>query len=399
MLKVKLNEPPFKIKLDDYIFSIGSCFSDEVSKRLELSGLKILSNPFGVLYNTFSILNTFQRIIDKYIYKEKDINENNGIFFSYEHSGLFNSSDKNKTISSINKAVIKSFDFIRKAEVFIITLGTSAVYRLIDNDYIIANCHKQQLNSFKKDFLSVEFNTLCLNSMIRLILSINQKSKIILTLSPVRHLKNDLTINCISKSVLRVAIENVIDNKNIFYFPSYEIVYDELRNYSFYKRDHVHLKDKAIDVIYKKFTNIFFNSELIIFTEKLNKLELNLNHKPFKKRSANYFDFLKRTYFELYDLYKINSSSAVQINILRCLIKIFINFYQNTETGLFFKENLVEFEYKYFFIDAFDFFNKRRFSEKYPDNLKPSENDIKLIKCFKKKLFNYYIFQKYKGKV
>lgn len=253
--EVYIEKPQFLIDHSDNILSLGSCFSDNIANRLKKLKFNILTNPFGVLYNPISISNALSRIISKKKYTIEDIQRHNKYYFSFHHHSSFNSLDESKFLNNINSALIESFNHWEKLSTLIITFGTSFVYELNSNKEIVANCHKLPASEFNRRLLSPKETVSVYSEMFSKIKNMNPDLKIILTISPVRHLRDNAHENQISKAHLFTAVNEIISSDNsIYYFPSYEIIMDELRDYRFYAEDMVHPSKVAEKYIFEKFS-------------------------------------------------------------------------------------------------------------------------------------------------
>lgn len=307
------------IDIDHNIFAIGSCFSIEIKNFFKRKGIFILSNPFGTMYNSYSIYNCFKRILELKYYNKKEITFYNNKYFSFDHSTKYSSTDIDISLNTINKKLDYSHKYLKKAQIFIITLGTSIVYKYRNN--IVANCHKLPHSNFSQEILTVEDNIKNISKIIDL-LNIQVKNPvIILTLSPIRHNKEDLSLNCYSKSILKVAIQNFINNKNIFYFPSFEIVFDELRDYQYYKNDKIHLKKRSINHIFDKFINTYFTDKMIKYLKQFDNIYKAYKHKP-NEYNIEYLTLLKNCLQQLNELKKIKDDLLIEKTKLKIIHKI-----------------------------------------------------------------------------
>ena len=323
-LRVILKETALKINMNDTIFSIGSCFSNELTKFLNKNGIHILSNPFGTVYNTQSIYKIFDVILNKNNYKKDDIYYEENIYFTLEHSTKFDSNNLDECLEKINKNLLKTKEYFKKANIFIITLGTSVVY--LYKDIITANCHKLPHNLFKRKILSFNENVENLKHIINLIKSNNKETKIIISLSPIRHTPQDLIENSYSKSLLRASIEEIIDNKFIFYFPAFEIVIDELRNYTYYKKDMVHLRDETENYILSLFINAYFDDNLKEYINKFKKIRNSLKHKTIYPLSIENFKMLLDVSEKIIELEKYIKNKLIDKQKEKLIIKLIDNF-------------------------------------------------------------------------
>jgi len=291
MNKFKVNYPQnnFKISLNDTLFSIGSCFSNEVSSQLKEEGLYIMSNPFGTVYNIYSIYKILERLLLNKDYGTDDLNHENDIYFTEDHSTKFDNSCKEKCLKKINHKFKSSALYLKKTTVIIITPGTSVVWEY--KGKIIANCHKLPDRLFDKRLLSYNETIDILKKIIYICTEKLKKVKIIFTLSPIRHNPVDLQTNSYGKAILRTGIGSVIDNKNVFYFPSYEIMMDELRDYSYYKNDGNHLKSSTVKYIADEFKSNFFDSKLMDYLKKFKAAKKESLHmiKDFSDKKTLFF--------------------------------------------------------------------------------------------------------------
>ena len=323
-LKIKLKDSQLKINLNDIVLSTGSCFSNELAKYLNKNGVNILSNPFGTIYNTYSIYKIFDTVLNKDSYKKEDIFYKENLYFTLEYSTKFDSSNLDECIEKINKNLSATKEYFKQSNIFIITLGTSVIYMY--KDKITANCHKLPHDLFVRRILSFNENAEYLKKIIDLIKGNNKKAKIIFTVSPVRHTPRDLIENSYSKSILRVSVEELIDNRSVFYFPAYEIVIDELRDYTFYKKDMVHLRDETVEYILKIFIDAYFDNNLKEYINKFNKIKNSLKHKTIDPSSNENFKMLLDVSEKIIELEKFKKNKLIDKEKIKLIIKLTDNF-------------------------------------------------------------------------
>ena len=326
--EVILYEPEFRINITDNMVSVGSCFSDEISGILEKKSVCILSNPFGTIYNCHSIHNVFDAIFTCKKYATGDLVFESGKYVSMDHATFFDSDHSEKALSLINASISKSFAYFNNADVFIITPGTSVVYVYKKTGNIAANCHKLPHELFERKILSVEENANLLRDTVKLIRSRRPDAKIIFTLSPIRHTPQDPVENGLSKSFLRSAIAEVVAETKTAYFPSYEILMDELRDYSFYKKDGVHLKKKTIGEIIDRFIRNFFAGNFLAFINEYENCSAFLLHNPSNPGSIEYLKALKKNFEKLCGLDKIKKSPVIEKDIIISVIRMIDNSYE-----------------------------------------------------------------------
>jgi len=288
--KIPLTRQPHN--LIDYkskLLLIGSCFVENIGDKLAYYKFQNTLNPIGILFQPIAIEKLITRAINKDFFTEEDVFFYNEQWHCYDvHSCLSNAS-KEKLLEDLKKSVIQTHQQILESSHLIITLGTSWVYRLIASDAIVANCHKKPQKQFLKELLTVDEVSESLSVIIALVKSVNPNTTIIFTVSPVRHLKDGFVENTQSKSHLISAIHQVVKpRKNIFYFPSYELMMDELRDYRFYKDDMIHPNQLAVNYIWDKFKNVWISDESQTIMDGVDEIQKGLTHKLFNPKSEQY---------------------------------------------------------------------------------------------------------------
>lgn len=254
LFQTNIKIPLYKglINHSSQIFSLGSCFADNISNKLHDDMFKVISNPFGVMFNPESIAQSLERISDGVSFSADDFNLSNGIYYSFYLHSSFSSPFLEDSINNANKSLAEARSCISKAKVLIITFGTAYVYKL-RGERVVANCHKESQSNFVREALSV---TEIVERYKSLLSELWRKYdfKVLFTVSPIRHLRDGIHENQVSKSILHLAV-NELTNWNperCLYFPSYEIMMDELRDYRFYAEDMVHPSELAVAYIYEK---------------------------------------------------------------------------------------------------------------------------------------------------
>ena len=274
------------------ILMLGSCFTENIGTKLNYFKFQNTVNPFGILFHPRAIENLVLNAINEKEYTEENIFFHNEQWHCFEtHSKLSNPS-KRVLLQNLDDANKLTLQQIHKSTHIIITLGTAWIYRYIETDSIVANCHKIPKKKFLKELLTVDEIAESLKAMVALIQSINKNASLIFTISPVRHLKDGFIENQQSKSHLITAVHNVIEERNAFYFPSYEIMMDELRDYRFYNEDMIHPNPTAIQYIWKKFRETWISDDTIQVMEEIDSIQKGLAHKPFNPESEQHHQFL-----------------------------------------------------------------------------------------------------------
>jgi hypothetical protein len=272
---------------------MGSCFSEEIGNKLESLKFDIIQNPNGILYDPLSISDALFSYIENKPFEEKNLFQLNGLWHSWQHHSVFSGVNKESVLQKINDSRSYAHVFLKNATYLFITFGTAFNYLLKNCSQNVANCHKAPGNFFIKNLLTVEEIKADLQSVITALERFNSQLKIIFTVSPVKHIKDGIIENSRSKARLVEAAHAIAEEKeNAFYFPSYEIVTDVLRDYRFFKKDLVHPNEMATDFVFEKFSESFLNAETKNIINKIEKVRAAVNHKPFEKESEEHQKFL-----------------------------------------------------------------------------------------------------------
>lgn len=285
-----------QIDYNSKLLLIGSCFSENIGHQLSYAKFQTTINPFGILFHPKAIENLITDVINEKEFTEEDLFFHNERWHSFNtHSSLSNN-NKETLISDLNTIVRETNQQLKEATHIIITLGTSWVYRHISSDKIVANCHKIPQKSFSKELLSVVEISENLEAITSLLKSINTNISVIFTVSPVRHTKDGFIENMRSKSHLISGIHQLLDCdlNNTYYFPSYEIMMDELRDYRFYKEDMLHPNQTAINYIWEKFNSIWISEKAQKIMQEVEEIQKGFAHKPFNPTSEAHQKFLKK---------------------------------------------------------------------------------------------------------
>ncbi len=283
------------IDYNSKIFLLGSCFSENIGNQLEYYKFQSSQNPFGILFHPKAIETLISNAINKKAYSEEDIFDLNERYHCFDAHSLLSSSSKKEILQNLNQGIQLTNQQLQKSTHIVITLGTAWVYRDIESDRIVANCHKVPQKKFLKELLSVEEIAESLDAIIALIRDINPKVNFIFTVSPVRHLKDGFIENQRSKAHLISAIHQVVNPRNkIFYFPSYEVMMDELRDYRFYNEDMIHPNQTAINYIWEKFVKGWISEASHHLMKEVDSIQKRLLHKPFNPKSEEHKIFLAK---------------------------------------------------------------------------------------------------------
>lgn len=294
--EVDIKESAKKIEIEDKIFSIGSCFASEMSDLLHQGQLQTVNNPFGTLFNPFSINNAIQRLHDSHFYEEEDLITFNDEFISLDHHTKFDTRYIHQTLDKINGHLEEGNLFLQDTNWVIITYGTSFIYEFQPKNKLVANCHKIPQKFFNKRLLTHQEIT---DSIYQTIFSLKDICKenvqILFTVSPVRHTKDGMMENQLSKSKLISAVHEAISGiENCHYLPVYEILMDDLRDYRFYKEDMIHPNSQAVQYIFDKFGAAYFAEDTKEFIKENFKIHKALQHRTADEKDPKYVDFREK---------------------------------------------------------------------------------------------------------
>ena len=305
-LKKTLNIKPStkKIAYKDTLFFIGSCFSENISAILKKRKFNLITNPFGIVYNPISVFSNINLALKNKAFNEKDAFFHNELWKSFSFHSDMSFQEKEVFLENINSTIKNTNKFLKNSTFIFITFGTAWVYEY--NNNIVANCHKVAKDKFIKRLLSISEIVEKASETLQKLFENNQNAKIIFTISPVRHLKDGFVENNQSKAVLHLAIKEILEKfSNTAYFPSYEFVIDDLRDYRFYKEDFVHPNSLAIKYIIEKFDDYFFDLETKLTIKKIEKIQTSLQHKPFNANTKAHKDFLQKLNLQIEEIKKM----------------------------------------------------------------------------------------------
>ena len=292
--KVPIDKYQNPIDYSSKIVSIGSCFAENMQEKFSYFKFQITTNPFGIIFNPVSIEKVISRIVLQELYLEKDIFFHNERWHCHEVHSDTSNENKEEFLQHLNDILHSTQERITNASHIIITFGTSWVYRNKTSHEVVANCHKMPQIQFDKEILSIEIIEKSILNTIGLIQKINANCHFIFTISPVRHLKDGFIENQRSKAHLISAIHNLqLAILNSHYFPSYEIMMDELRDYRFYCQDMLHPNQIAIDYIWINFFENYISSNDFKIMEEVCSIQKALSHRAFNVNSINHQTFLK----------------------------------------------------------------------------------------------------------
>lgn len=293
---IELPVGEFGISHKSNLLLAGSCFADNIGTKLAERKFNISINPFGVLYNPLSIATMLTRIIEgkEFTHQSPELFEYNGKWHSILHHGSFSRDTKEELLDGINKSIRENNCRAKECDVVMVTLGTAYAYIRKSDNIVVGNCHKLPGNVFERRMLGVEEIAGVISEVIEKFRSINPGIKFVFTVSPIRHLRDGAHDNQKSKATLLLAIDRIISMYpvNTLYFPAYEILLDELRDYRFYAEDMIHPSSVAVEYIWECFKKCYFNSETNGLNDEIETIIRAMNHRPFDASSEGYKGFL-----------------------------------------------------------------------------------------------------------
>ncbi len=296
---------PIKIDHQDKLLSLGSCFAVHLGEKLQEAKFDLLLNPFGILYNPMSIADALERMISPTAYSKNDLFQHNGLWHSFDHHGHYSNPIPEVALEEINQRLNLASQQLSVCNRLLITFGTAHVFWHLEKKRTVANCHKLPSQLFERQRLSAHAITARLHSLFSQLRSNNPTIEIILTLSPVRHLRDGFIENNRSKASLSLAIDTLEKMLPfVHYYPAYELLLDDLRDYRFYDTDMIHPNEVAIEYIWSHFQSSMFSEDAKVLLERLERLSKALKHRPFHPKEAAHQKFLQQQLNFLMELQK-----------------------------------------------------------------------------------------------
>ena len=291
---VSIDPVGFRLGLQSRVLTAGSCFAEVMGGRLQANKLNVLSNPFGTVFNPVSLAHLLHTALHNGGLPENRLVGTDGQWFHYDLHSRFAAGTREALLTEISRAMGGVSAFLPQTDCLILTLGTAWVYRLRTDGSVVANCHKVPASEFEKTLLTAGQVSAPLAILFRELLAKQPGLRIILTVSPVRHLKDTLPMNSLSKSVLRVACHELAEMfASVSYFPAYEIMTDDLRDYRFYKADMIHPSETAEQYIWQLFTESHMDAAARRFLNEWADIRRALAHRPLQPQSAGHRRFLQ----------------------------------------------------------------------------------------------------------
>ena len=284
---IKTAEQPGLLRHEHSVMLLGSCFSDNIGNKMRGAMMRVDINPFGTIYNPLSIAAGVRRLVDATPIAGVDLFQHSGVWNSFSFHSRYSLPDKQASLDRMNARIAKSYETLRSCNVLVVTLGTAVVYRLRETGEVVSNCHKVPQHRFTRAMASVNEMTAALNDMVDRLRAFNPQLRIIFTVSPIRHLADGLDVNSLSKASLRVAVNEVVAAHPDFcnYFPAYEIMNDDLRDYRFYAPDMIHPSDVAVEYIWQTFQATYLDDKGAQALARCERVNKRLQHRPMSANS------------------------------------------------------------------------------------------------------------------
>lgn len=297
---VKIEKPDFRINYDSHLMMIGSCFVENMGMKMEYFCFHTDINPCGIVYNPMSVANTLHLLLRHQILTSEDLCQHNGKWSSFSHHGRFSAVRQEECLQKINDRLKCSSAYLTKTDILIITLGTAWVYRHKASGKVVSNCHKFPAADFERYRLTVAEIVEEYSSLLPHLKAIRPGIKVLFTVSPIRHWKDGAHGNQLSKAVLLLAIDELRQLYDfVSYFPSYEIVMDELRDYRFYGEDMLHISPQGVEYIWEKFRDHYIDEKANPVMNRIDQLNKTLMHRPENPDDVAWNELYQQTLTEL----------------------------------------------------------------------------------------------------
>jgi hypothetical protein len=299
--KIDLSESRDKIDFGDRVMFLGSCFAEDIGAKMSENRFRVCVNPFGTLYNPMSVAMACKRMLNPVRFDKEDLFFHNGLYSSFFHHGSFSRPNMEDALKDMNESLESSAKDFNRLSYLIFTFGSAYIYYLKENGAIVANCHKRPETDFLRERVSVNQITDEWSKVISDLLKINPALKLIFSVSPIRHFRDGAHNNQVSKATLLLSEQLLMEMypENVSYFPAYEIMMDELRDYRFYAEDMIHPSPLAVRHIWERFCETRMSGDTRSLIAEIGGLNKALNHRVLNNKSEEYKIFLKQTLLKI----------------------------------------------------------------------------------------------------
>ena len=298
---IEIPKPSIEISYHDLTMLFGSCFAENMGNKFIENKFQTDLNPFGILYNPESIAMSIRRLLENKRWENEALFFHEGVYHSFGHHSSFSDISHEACLHKINERLAISADNIQKTKNLFVTWGTAYVYRLKETGQVVANCHKLPANLFVRERLSIQQIVEKWEALLACLFEMNKALTLFFTVSPVRYWQDGVHENQLSKSILLLAAEQLQMRfpGRIVYFPAYELMMDELRDYRFYAEDFCHPSNTAIQYIWERFTDTYMNEQTRQLMMEVDQIKKALNHKPLNQQSESYKQFFSQTLLKI----------------------------------------------------------------------------------------------------
>lgn len=311
------DKPFFQITHSDRLVSIGSCFSENIGKKFQENKFSININPFGQQYNPYSIANAINRLLEPMPYTAKDLVYHDELYHSYDHHGSFSRGTAEETFQVINSNLETASKALKEADVLFLTFGTAHVFELKEEKKIVSNCHKLSGTRFEKRMMRPDEIILTLSNALNQLKKVNSKVQIICTVSPVRYFAFGHYENTVSKAHLFTAVNELIDEFQLYYFPAYELVMDDLRDYRFFAEDMLHPNYQATNYVWESFSKTYFDKKTAALISEIEEIAAAAKHRPRNAKSDAHKNFTEKYLAKIEALKKSGLDFTEEEKLLR----------------------------------------------------------------------------------
>lgn len=301
-LELKVKPLPKQLQLGEHTLLIGSCFTEHMARYLGQHRFSVLENPHGILFNPASIAHAMNDYITNKQYGHEDLFFHEGLWQSWHHHGRFAALQPEAALDAINNSIGQAHHFLQKANWLMVTLGSAYVYKLkpespykpLSSNRVVANCHKVSAACFEHSLMGLPACVDTLQALVAGARAFNPSLKIIFTISPVRHYREGLVENNRSKATLHLAVAQITEQfSDVFYFPAYELIIDDLRDYRFFAEDMVHPNYLATQYVWEKFCEACIHPKSAGYLESIAKITRAMQHRARQPNSPQHAQFLQ----------------------------------------------------------------------------------------------------------